>query len=128
MKFNLRKSKLLFEVRYKMPDSKECYTYEMLYKTVNGKYFIHFETGKYSQYAIKVGMFDYMARSGDYWIDKFEIEIWKEMALNNFKNKPEKYMVIDWEQEEEEAILHEIELNDEYIMAMGKLNESELPF
>ena len=37
-------------------------------------------------------------------------------------------MVIDWEKEEEEAILDEIKLNDEYMMAMGNLSESELPF
>ena len=47
MKFDLKKSKLLFEMRFKVLGSKETYTYEMLYKRKDGKYFIHFEGGKY---------------------------------------------------------------------------------
>ncbi|MDU1601567.1 MAG: hypothetical protein E6845_01285 [Clostridium sp.] len=100
MKFNLKKSKLLFEVRYKNKDYNDVYTYEMLYRRNDGKYFIN----------------------------DINLKVWKESSLELYKNNPIEYMVIDWEKEEEEAILDEIKLNDEYIMAMGKLSESELPF
>ena len=127
MKFELKKSKLLFEMRYKSPNSKECYTYEMLYKTICGKYFIHFEAEKYSEYSVEIGMFDYMARSGNYWIDEVDINMWKEMSLRNCTNKPERYMVIDWEKEENESIFEEIKHNNQ-LMMMGTLPEGELPF
>ena len=109
MKFNLNKSKLIYQVRYNTPLSKEGYTYEMLYRTEEGKYFIHFEGGKCSEYAVKVGMFDYRGRSGEYEINKCDLDIWKQTALSNSKRKPERYMVIDWEKEEDESILEQFE-------------------
>ena len=128
MKFDLKKSKLLFEVRYKNKNYSDVYTYEMLYKREDGKYFINFEGGKFSPYAIKIGYSDFAPRSGNFFIDDIEIELWKSVACMKQKDYPKEYMVIDWEKEEEEAILDEIKLNDEYMMTMGNLSESELPF
>ena len=98
------------------------------YRRKDGKYFIHFEGGKYSEYSVKIGYNDFVARSGNYFIHKMDLKRWKESSLRLQKNNPIEYMVIDWEKEEDESILNEIKLNDEYIMAMGKLSESELPF
>lgn len=44
------------------------------------------------------------------------------------KAHPNKYMIIDWEKEEEESIMDEIKLNEEYMMEMGALAQGELPF
>ena len=41
MKFDLKNSKLLFEVRYTVPGDKESYTYEMLYKTKDNKSYLN---------------------------------------------------------------------------------------
>ena len=128
MKFDLKKSKLLFEVRYKVLGSKESYTYEMLYKRTDGKYFIHFEGGKYSDYSVKVGFCDFSPRSGNYFINKYEIDLWKRVALEMQKKNPVEYMVIDWEKEEKESIIDDMKINDNYMVSMGKLSEAELPF
>ena len=49
MRFNLQTSKLLYEVRYQNSNLSEDYTYEELYKDINGKYFIHFQGCKRKQ-------------------------------------------------------------------------------
>ena len=128
MKFDLKNSKLLFEVRYTVPGDKESYTYEMLYKTKDDKCFIHFEGGKYSEYAVKIGMHDYKPRSGNYFIDKHDIGVWKMVAKKMQKECSNKYMIIDWEKEEEERILEEKKQNDDFIMEISRLSEAELPF
>ena len=128
MKFDLKNSKLLFEVRYTVPGDKESYTYEMLYKTKDDKCFIHFEGGKYSEYAVKIGFNDYKARSGNYFVDKYDIDIWKSISEKMQKTHPNKYMIIDWEKEEEEIILEEKKQNDDFIMEISRLSEAELPF
>lgn len=128
MKFDLKNSKLLFEVRFRNKNYKDIYTYEMLYKRNDGKYFIHFDGGKYSEYAVKIGYYDFVARSGNFFMEKININPWKESALSCKKKCPEEYMVIDWEKEEDEAITDEIKLNEEYMMTIGDLAESRLPF
>ena len=128
MKFDLKKSKLLFEVRYKNKNYSDVYTYEMLYKREDGKCFIHFEGGKFSPYAIKIGYSDFAPRSGNFFIDDIEIELWKSVACMKQKDYPKEYMVIDWENEEEEVILEEKKQNDDFIMEISRLSEAELPF
>lgn len=128
MKFDLKNSKLLFEVRYTVPRNKEIYTYEMLYKTKDDKYFMHFEGGKYSEYAVKIGMNDYKPRSGNYFIDEYDIDVWKRVSEKMKKAYPNQYMIIDWEKEEEERILEEKKQNDDFIMEISRLSEAELPF
>lgn len=128
MKFDLKNSKLLFEVRYTIPGDKENYTYEMLYKTKDDKCFIHFEGGKYSEYVVKIGFNDYKARSGNYFVDKYGIDIWKSIVGKMQKTYPNKYMIIDWEKEEEEVILEDKKQNDNFIMEISRLSEAELPF
>ena len=127
MKFDLKNSKLLFEVRFRNKNYKDIYTYEMLYKRNDGKYFIHFDGGKYSEYAVKIGYYDFVARSGNFFMEKININSWKESALRCKKKWPEEYMFIDWEKEEDEAIIDEIKDNNK-LMIMGALTESELPF
>ena len=128
MKFNLKKSKLLFEMRYKNEKYSDMYTYEMLYRREDGKCFIHFEGGKFSPYAIKIGYSDFAPRSGNFFIDDIEIELWKSVACMKQKDYPKEYMVIDWEKEEEEVILEEKKQNDDFIMEISRLSEAELPF
>ncbi|MDU6543060.1 MAG: hypothetical protein E6519_15715 [Clostridium sp.] len=128
MKFNLEQSKLLYEVRYKVPGDKESYTYEMLYRNKDGKYFMHFEGGKYSEYAVKIGMHDYKPRSGNYFIDRGDIGVWKVVSQKMQEERPNKYMIIDWEKEEQERILEEKKQNDDFIMEISRLSEAELPF
>ncbi|WP_294377093.1 hypothetical protein [uncultured Clostridium sp.] len=128
MKFNLKKSKLLFESRYKASGNDEEYTYEMLYKNDEGKYFIHFEGGKYSEYSVKIGFCDYKPRCGNYFIEELFIDIWKNTVLSMQKQKPDEYFVIDWEKEEEEAMINEILHNEQYLMPVESIREDELPF
>lgn len=47
--------------------------------------------------------------------------------MKSQKRYPEEYMFIDWEKEEDEAIIDEIQANNELII-MGVLSEGELPF
>lgn len=128
MKVNLKKAKLIYELRYESPVDKECYTNEFVYKTHKGRYFIHFEGGKFSDYSVKIGFNQYKGRSGEYEIDRFELNMWKNNALNNSREKPERYMFIDWEKEEEGAILKDFEQNYNEMMLIENLTEAELPF
>ncbi len=125
MKFNLKNSKLIYELRYESPVDKECYTNEFVYRTRKGRYFIHFEGGKFSDYAVKIGFNDYKGRSGEYEIDRFELEVWKDNAINNSRKRPERYMFVDWEKE---AILKDFEQNNNEMMLIENLTEAELPF
>lgn len=128
MKFNLKKSKLLFEVRYKNKTHKDVYTYEMLYKRNDGKYFIHFEGGKYSEYSIKVGFTDFVPRSGNYLIDEMEIDVWKSTSIKMYEKNPEEYMVVDWEKEENVSVICEDVHNYDDFTLIDDLKEVELPF
>ncbi|WP_195979972.1 hypothetical protein [Clostridium butyricum] len=127
MKFDLKNSKLLFEVRFRNKNYKDIYTYEMLYKRNDGKYFIHFDGGKYSEYRMKIGYNDTVGRSGNYFINPIDMESWKAFGVRNQKKYPEEYMFIDWEKEEDEATIDEIKDNNKLII-MGALTESEMPF
>lgn len=127
MKFDLKKSKLLFEVRYRNKNYKDIYTYERLYKRSDGKYFIHFDGGKYSEYGMRIGYNDSVARSGNYFIDEIDMDSWKALGMRSQKKHPEEYMFIDWEKEENESIFEEIKHNNQ-LMMMGGLPEGELPF
>lgn len=128
MKFNLKKAKLIYELRYKSPLYKECFTNEFVYRTDNGRYYIHFEGGEFSEYGVKVGFNKNKGRSGEYEIDKFELEIWKDNGINNSRKRPERYMFVDWEKEEEEAILKDFEQNSNEFIFVENLTESELTF
>lgn len=128
MKFDLKNSKLLFEVRFRDKKYDDMYTYEMLYKRNDGKYFIHFVGSRYSPYAIKTGYYDSVGRSGNYFIEEIHIDSWKKSSLSCEQKWPEEYMVIDWEKEENEAVMDEIKLNEEFMMPMGELAQGELPF
>ena len=56
MKFDVKNSKLVYEVRDLGHDNdKERWMHEQLYRTKEGTYFIHFEGGAESRYGIKVG-------------------------------------------------------------------------
>lgn len=55
------------------------------------------------------------------------MESWKAFGMKSQKRYPEEYMFIDWEKEEDEAIIDEIKANNELII-MGVLSEGELPF
>ena len=128
MKVNLEKAKLIYELRYESPVDKEYYTNEFVYRTNSGRYYIHFEGGKFSEYAVKTGFNQYKIRSGEYEIDKFELSIWKNNAINSSRENPERYMFIDWEKEEDEAILKDFEQNNNEMMLIKNLTEAELPY
>ncbi len=107
MKFNLDTSKLLYEVRFQSLNSKENYTYEQLYKNINGEYFIYFIGGKYSEYAVKISYLDYKEREGSYYINKYDINLWKNTSLKMEEKFPNQYTIIDWEKEKDESIIFE---------------------
>ena len=128
MKLNLKKAKLIYELRHESPVDKECNINEFVYRTDNGRYYIHFDGGKLSEYGVKIGFNKYKGRSGEYEIDKFELGIWKDSAIYSSGKRPETYMFIDWEKEEAEAILKDFEQNNNEIMLIENLTEAELPF
>jgi hypothetical protein len=105
MRFNLETSKLLYEVRYQDKKIEELYTYEQLYKDINGRYFMHFIGSKYSQYGVKTGYSDSAGREGDFYIDTHDINIWKYVSNIMKENHPEEYLIIDWEKEERESLI-----------------------
>ncbi|MBZ9692420.1 hypothetical protein [Clostridium sp. M14] len=107
MRFNLETSKLLYEVRFQSLNSKENYTYEQLYKNMNGEYFIHFIGGKYSEYAVKISYLEYKEREGSYSINKYHINLWKNTLLKMQEKYPEEYTIIDWKKEKEDSIVFE---------------------
>ncbi|HBJ1650189.1 TPA: hypothetical protein LA460_000613 [Clostridium botulinum] len=107
MRFNLEASELLYEVRFQSLNAKENYTYEQLYKTINGEYFIHFIGGKYSEYAVKISYLDYKEREGSYYIHKYDINLWKNTSIKMQAKHPEEYIIIDWKKEKNESIIFE---------------------
>ena len=107
MRFNLETSKLLYEVRYKSLTSKEGYTYEQLYRDINGKYFIHFIGGKNSVYAVKTSYTDSVGREGNYFINNNEIDLWKRVSNCMREEYSNEFSIIDWEKEEEESLVLE---------------------
>ena len=104
MRVNLETSELLYEVRFQSLNSKENYTYEQLYKNINGEYFIHFIGGKYSEYAVKISYLEYKEWEGSYSINKYEIDFWKNTSLKMEEKFPNQYTIIDWEKEKNESI------------------------
>lgn len=64
MRFNLETSKLLYEVRFQDEEFEGMYTYEQLFKDINGKYFMHFIGGKHSQYSVKTGYVNFSRKRG----------------------------------------------------------------
>ena len=117
MRFNLETSKLVYEVRYQREDSEESYTFEQLYRDIQGRYFIHFEGGKYSAYSVKTGYCNYAGRNGNYYINIDESDVWKRVSEIMKQRYPDRYEIIDWEKEE-----------NEYLVWMGMIAEEELPF
>ncbi|WP_315078586.1 hypothetical protein [uncultured Clostridium sp.] len=107
MRFNLETSKLLYEVRFQSLNSKENYTYEQLYKNINGEYFIHFIGGKYSEYAVKISYKSYVGREGNYFIDESEINLWMRISNRMKEEYSNEFIIIDWEKEEEESLVWE---------------------
>ncbi|NFT91064.1 hypothetical protein FDF86_01355 [Clostridium botulinum] len=107
MRFNLETSELLYEVRFQSLNSKENYTYEQLYKNINRRYFIHFIGGKYSEYAVKISYSDYKEREGNYFINKSEIDFWKNISLKMLEKHSDEFSIINWEKEKEESMIFE---------------------
>lgn len=115
MRFNLQTSKLLYEVRYQNSNVSEDYTYEELYKDINGEYFIHFYGGKESKYAINE--IENIEIRGNYSIDIDSVDIFKAITRIFQEQYPKEFLVIDWESEEEESLIW-----------MSEILEEELPF
>lgn len=117
MRFNLQTSKLLYEVRYQNSNVSEDYTYEELYKDINGKYFIHFKGGKESKYAMKFDDIENIEVKGNYSIDIDSIDIFKAITRIFQEQYPKEFLVIDWASEEEESLIW-----------ISEILEEELPF
>ncbi|NFT08364.1 hypothetical protein FDF26_15090 [Clostridium botulinum] len=107
MRFNLETSELLYEVRFQSLNSNENYTYEQLYKNINGEYFIHFIGGKYSEYTVKTSYKSYVGRDGNYFIHESEINLWKRISNRMKEEFSDEFCIIDWEKEKEESIIFE---------------------
>lgn len=119
MRFNLETSQLIYEVKYSKKGHPSIYTYEYLYKDKLGRYFIHYEGGKCSEYAVKVGFSDYAKRSGNYYIDNSDISLWKHVSKKMQKRYPLDYEIIDWESERKDSLI----FNDDFYIP-----EEKLPF
>jgi hypothetical protein len=117
MRFNLETSKLLYEVRYQNKKSEDLYTYEQLYKDINGNYFIHFIGSEYSKYGVKTGYSTCIGRIGNFYVDIYELDLWKAVSKNMKESYPDEYIIIDWEQKEKEGLLW-----------MGQISKEELTF
>ena len=117
MRFNLQTSKLLYEVRYQNSNVSEDYTYEELYKDIDGEYFIHFQGGKESKYAMKFDDRESIEIKGNYSIDIDSIDVFKAITRIFQEQNPKEFLVIDWESEEEESLIW-----------INEISEEELPF
>jgi hypothetical protein len=117
MRFDLETSKLVYEVRFHDKDCDDIYTYEQLFRDVSGKYFMHFIASKHTQYAIKTGYLESVGREGNFYIDTYEIDLWKRVSNTMFEKRSDEYTIIDWEKEENENLLW-----------MGHIAEEKLPF
>ena len=127
MKFDIKNSKLVYEVR-DLGEEKEKWMHEQLYRRKDGTYFLHFEGGAKSRYGIRVGYFKNKGRSGNYSMDEEEIRSWKGVSDLFKKDYPRSYIIIDWEKEEDESIMEENQLFDDDLIPMGEISEDELPF
>ena len=117
MRFNLETSELLYEVKYSKNGHPDIYTYEYLYRNTLGKYFIHYEGGRCSEYAVKVGFTDYAKRSGNYYINNTDISLWKHVSRKMAKRYPLDYIITDWEKERNDSlILNEIYIPEEKLL------------
>ena len=119
MRFNLETSELIYEVKYSKKGHPNIYTYEYLYKDTLGRYFIHYDASKYSEYAIKIGFNEYAKRSGNYYIDESDINIWKKVSNKMQKLYSLDYEIIDWESERKDSLI----FNDDFYIP-----EEKLPF
>lgn len=117
MRFNLETLKLLYEVRYQSKEYEDSYAYEQLFKDISGKYFMHFIGSPYSKYGVKTGYSNYVGREGNFYIDTYEIDMWKKVSKQMSEGHQGEYTIIDWEKEE----------NDNLIW-MGHIAEEKLPF
>lgn len=86
MKFDIKNSKLVYEVRYL--GNKKRWMHEQLYRTKEGTYFIYFEGGAESRYGIRVGCFKDKGRSGNYSMNEEEISLWKGVSALFKKEYP----------------------------------------
>ena len=118
MRFNLETSELLYEVKYLKNGHPDICTYEYLYRDTLGRYFIHYDASKYSEYAVKVGFNDCAKRSGNYYIDEIDINVWKSVCNKQQKRYPLDYVITDWEKERNDSLI----LNEIYIP------EEKLPY
>lgn len=105
MRFNLKTSQLLYEVKYQNANSKENYTNEKLYIDRRGFYFIHFEGGKESKYAVRLSNGQIIKGIGNKITDKESIEIWKCLLKMFVEVSPNQFKVKDLEKEEKEYLL-----------------------
>ena len=130
MKFDVKNSKLVYEVRDLGHDNdKERWMHEQLYRRKSGTYFLHFEGGPKSRYGIRVGFYKDIGRSGNYKMEEEDIEIWKRVSDLYKQDYPESYIIIDWEKEEDESVMkEESQLSDDDLIPMGEISEDELPF
>ena len=117
MRFNLKTSKLLYEVRYQNKEHEDIYTCEQLFKDITGKYFMHFIGSNYSQYAVKTGYSDSVGREGNFYIDTYEIDLWKEVSNRMIEKYHDEYTIIHWENDEKEGLVW-----------MAHIAEEDLPF
>lgn len=129
MKFDVKSSKLIYEVRDLGHDNeKERWMHEQLYRTKEGTYFLHFEGGPKSRYGLRVGFYKNIGRSGNYKMEEKDIKIWKGVSDLFQKDYPESYIIIDWEKEEDESIIEESKFSDDDLISVGELDEDEIPF
>lgn len=117
MRFDLETSKLLYEVRFQDKKYEEIYTCEQLFRDSNGNYFMHFIGSKYSPYAIKTGYSESVGREGDFYMDIYDIDLWKRTSNTLFERRSDEYNIIDWEKEENENLIW-----------MGHIAKEKLPF
>lgn len=107
MRFNLETSKLVYEVRFQDKECDDIYTYEQLFRDITGRYFMHFIGSKYSKYSIKTGYSSgkSVGREGNFYMDTYEIELWKKVSDMMVEEYHDEYTIIDWEKDEKEALL-----------------------
>lgn len=102
MEFDIKKSRLVYEVRdCGTRDNKERWVDEQLYKTEDGKYFIHFKGGSGCRYTVRLGFRNGKGRSGNFTIEEDEIKRWKSLSNIRKKDYPDRYIIINWGEEVE---------------------------
>lgn len=88
-----------------------------MYKDIDGKYFIHFQGGKESKYAMKFDDRESIEVKGNYSIDIDNIDVFKSIIRIFQEQNTKEFLVIDWESEEEESLIW-----------INEISEEELPF